>query len=43
MKRLIVGDNAPDFTLPDYTGKNYTLSELLHTQHVLLVFNFGFS
>lgn len=43
MKQLIVGDFAPDFSLPDHKGKIYTLSELVRTQNVLLVFNIGFA
>ncbi|MFW6069732.1 MAG: hypothetical protein ACOC9X_01700 [bacterium] len=42
MKRLSVGDPAPEFTLTDQQGKSFTLSELYRTQNVLLVFNLGF-
>lgn len=42
MKRLSVGDAAPDFALPDHEGKFHRLSELYSGQHVLLVFNIGF-
>lgn len=42
MQHLTTGDMAPDFTLPDHTGKTFTLSELYRLQHVLLVFNLGF-
>lgn len=42
MKRLSVGDLAPDFTLPDHEGVPYRLSELYTAQNVLLVFNLGF-
>lgn len=42
MNRLSVGDPAPEFALPDHTGKLFRLSDLLRQQHVLLVFNLGF-
>ena len=42
MKRLTVGDTAPDFALPDHRGEMYRLSNLTAAQHVLLVFNLGF-
>ena len=42
MNRLKAGDTAPDFTLPDHTGRPVTLSEILRQQHALLVFNLGF-
>lgn len=43
MKRLTVGEKAPDFSLADQTGKLYTLSELTSKKNVLLVFNIGFA
>ncbi len=43
MKRLSVGDPAPDFSLPDHLGRLHTLSELTRTQNALLVFNIGFA
>jgi peroxiredoxin len=42
MDRLCVGDIAPDFTLPDYSGELFKLSEIIRSQNVLLVFNLGF-
>jgi peroxiredoxin len=41
-KTLSAGDRAPDFTLPDHTGKPFRLPEVYQTQNVLLVFNLGF-
>lgn len=43
MTRLAVGDIAPDFSLPDHTGRIFTLSEVLKTSNALLVFNIGFA
>ena len=43
MKQLVVGDKAPDFTLPDHTGKQFKLSEIFTKKNVLLVFNIGFA
>jgi peroxiredoxin len=37
----MVGDTAPDFSLPDYNGRLYTLSELTARKSALLVFNIG--
>jgi peroxiredoxin len=34
---------APDFTLPDYSGRPVSLSDYRGRQHVLLVFNRGFT
>jgi hypothetical protein len=42
MKRLTVGDTALDFTLPEYKGLVFKLSDLYRSQNVLLVFNLGF-
>jgi len=42
MKHLCVGDKAPDFSLPNYEGSAFRLSEILSSQNVLLVFNLGF-
>jgi peroxiredoxin Q/BCP len=42
MKRLSVGDPAPDFSLPDHEGRQVRLSEINRQQNVLLVFNIGF-
>jgi hypothetical protein len=43
MNRLSVGDIAPDFSLPDHTGRLVRLSDVNQSQHVLLVFNIGFA
>ncbi len=43
MKRIEAGDTAPDFTLPDHKGNFFTLSEMVQSQNVLLVFNIGFA
>ena len=43
LKRLSIGDQAPDFSLPDHEGQWYQLSDLSRTQNVLLVFNIGFA
>lgn len=37
-RRVAVGDRAPDFTLPDQTGKSVRLSDLLSEQAVVLYF-----
>src|SRR5690242_248615 len=37
-RRVAVGDRAPDFTLPDQTGKSIRLSDLLSEQAVVLYF-----
>jgi peroxiredoxin len=42
MKRLAIGDFAPDFTLPDHTGEFVKFSDVCRQKNVLLVFNFGF-
>lgn len=42
MQRLLVGDIAPDFSLPDHKEKLHTLSDLYAHKNVLLVFNLGF-
>jgi hypothetical protein len=43
LKRLIIGDKAPDFSLPDHTGQLHRLSDLYRTRNVLLTFNIGFA
>lgn len=43
MTKLKIGDTAPDFTLPDHTGKSWHLAEIIQTQNALLVFNIGFA
>jgi peroxiredoxin len=42
MKRLCVGDQAPDFSLPNHEGRAFRLAEVLSSQNVMLVFNLGF-
>ncbi|HEY3445680.1 MAG TPA: hypothetical protein VGK67_04905 [Myxococcales bacterium] len=39
---VAVNEAAPDFTLPDFTGKPFQLSSLRGKKHALLVFNRGF-
>ena len=43
MPRVTLNAVAPDFSLPDYTGKVFTLSEMAKAANVLLVFNRGFA
>jgi peroxiredoxin len=43
MDHLSIGEQAPDFTLPDQNGDEIRLSELTKSQNVLLVFNIGFA
>jgi hypothetical protein len=43
LKRLSIGDKAPDFSLPDHQGQLHRLSDLYRTRNVLLVFNIGFA
>lgn len=43
MPRVSLNTPAPDFTLPDYTGKNVSLSDFKSQSNVLLVFNRTFS
>ena len=38
MPKVALNSVAPDFSLPDYTGKVFTLSEQ-NGQNVVLVFN----
>jgi len=42
MTRLKIGDQAPDFSLPDHKGGVFHLAEQLKSANVLLVFNLGF-
>lgn len=37
-EKIQVGSKVPDFTLPDQTGKNITLSDILKTHQVVLYF-----
>jgi len=43
MPRVSIDAIAPDFSLPDFTGKPFTLSDLRDRKLVLLVFNRGFT
>lgn len=43
MEKLMVGDRAPDFTLPGADVEMVTLSEVYAQQNVILVFNIGFA
>ena len=38
-----IGKSAPDFTLPDFEGREVTLSSFRGRQRVLLVFDRGFT
>lgn len=40
--RTGVGEEAPDFTIPDWEGKEFTLSSYRGKKHLFLVFNRGF-
>ena len=42
MRRLNVGEAAPDFALPDEQGRLVRLSDVLQEKNALLVFNIGF-
>jgi peroxiredoxin len=42
MKRLAIGDVAPDFALPGHDENPVRLSDMLRSGNVLLVFNLGF-
>ncbi len=42
MPRVELDTAAPDFTLPDFSGKPVSLSDFRERAHVLLVFNRGF-
>lgn len=39
MPRVSLNQPAPDFSLPDFSGKVFTLSALQGKKNVLLVFN----
>ncbi|MFM8319945.1 MAG: hypothetical protein ACKOC5_03435 [Chloroflexota bacterium] len=43
MPRVAINQTAPDFSLADYTGKPYRLTERRGRKNVLLVFNRGFA
>lgn len=42
MASVEVNQPAPDFTLNDYDGKPFKLSDFKNDKHVLLVLNRGF-
>lgn len=42
MPQVQANTPAPDFTLPDYLGNEFKLSDLSGSKNVLLVFNRGF-
>ena len=42
MERLLVGDTAPDFALPNHLGQDYRLSQEIADPNVLQVLNLGF-
>jgi peroxiredoxin len=42
MPRVSLNQPAPDFSLPDFSGNNFSLSELEGKKNVLLVFNRAF-
>ncbi len=43
MPRVSLNQTAPDFNLPDFTGKPFQLSQLRGQKNVLLVFNRTFA
>ena len=43
MPRVALNQTAPNFTLPDYSGSDFSLAELKGKKIVLLVFNRGFA
>jgi peroxiredoxin (alkyl hydroperoxide reductase subunit C) len=43
MPRVSLNVLAPDFTLPDFTGRPVSLSDYRGSKNVLLVFNRGFT
>lgn len=43
MPRVPVNQAAPDFSLPDFSGKTVRLSDFYGQKNVLLVFNRTFS
>ena len=42
MAQVALNTAAPDFTLDDYQGNGFSLSQLKGEKNVLLVFNRGF-
>jgi peroxiredoxin len=43
MPRVTLNQPAPDFDLPDFSGRPVRLSDFRGRKHVLLVFNRGFA
>lgn len=43
MPRIEINTPAPDFTLTDHRGNQVSLSDYRGVEHVLLVFNRGFT
>ena len=43
MSRIVLNQSAPDFSLADYRGNAFRLSELCGQKNVLLVFNRTFT
>ena len=43
MTRVSINIAAPDFTLPDFDGRSFRLSDLRVKYNVLVVFNRGFA
>ncbi len=43
MARVSINTPAPDFTLPDFEGRSFRLSDLWQKYNVLLVFNRTFT
>jgi peroxiredoxin len=43
MPRVALNQPAPDFSLPDFSGRVVRLSNLRHRKNVLLVFHRGFA
>ena len=43
MARVSLNKEAPDFSLPDFSGRVVRLSDLRGRKNVLLVFNRGFA
>ena len=38
MKKVLVGDKSPDFSLPSHTGESITFSEFFGTKNIILYF-----
>jgi peroxiredoxin len=43
MAKVEINTKAPDFTLPDFSGKTIHLTEFLGKNNILLVFNRTFT